>query len=201
MASGRKLEFDKSEALDAAMRTFWLKGYQGTSLSDLTQAMGINKPSMYATFGNKETLFIQATSHYLEVYSKPKTQYLREPGTPFKERLKNYLMAVVRGQCDVSLPRGCYLALSTGEAAGNTMPSEARDYVDKVGSFSLRNLETFIETDSESSELGFNLDAKEKALFLITILNGTAALSRAGKTEEQLEPVIDRALIAVGLTP
>ena len=199
MASGRKLEFDKDKALDSAMLTFWTKGYQGTSLSDLTEAMGINKPSMYSAFGNKEALFIQATNHYLDAYAKPKTDYLYEVEKPLKQRLKNYLMAVVKGQCDEKFPRGCYLSLCIGEAAGDTMPNEAQSVVDSAGAFPLQNLTKFIETDKESIEMHFDSDAEKKAVFLITILNGTASLSRSGMGEDQLEPVVDRALDAVGL--
>lgn len=199
MAGGRKLEFDKSQALDAAMRMFWAKGYQGTSLSDLTGAMGINKPSMYATFGNKEALFIQATNHYLEHYAKPKTECLYEPGKPLKHRLKNYLMAVMNGQCDERFPKGCYLSLTVGEAGGDGVPIEAQATVEEAGSFPLNNLENFLTTDSEAKELGLDADAKERALFLVTILNGTAALARSGLLAKDLEPVIDRALSAAGL--
>ena len=61
MSGGRKIAFDKQHALAAAMHVFWKKGFSGASLADLTTAMGINKPSLYAAFGNKESLFIQ---HY-----------------------------------------------------------------------------------------------------------------------------------------
>lgn len=199
MAGGRKLEFDKSQALDAAMQMFWTKGYQGTSLSDLTGSMGINKPSMYATFGNKEALFIQATNHYLENYAKPKTACLREADKPLKQRLKNYLMAVLQGQCDEKFPRGCYLSLCIGEAGGDAIPDDAQATVEEAGSFPLNNLENFLTSDAEAIALNLNADAKDKALFLVTILNGTAALARSGFGEEDLEPVIDRALVAVGL--
>lgn len=199
MAGGRKLEFDKSQALDAAMQMFWTKGYQGTSLSDLTGAMGINKPSMYATFGNKEELFIKATNHYLESYSKPKTEKLYESGKPLKQRLKNYLMAVMKGQCDERFPRGCYLSLCIGEAGGDSIPDAAQAAVEEAGGFPLSNLENFLKTDQEAIELNLESGAKDKAVFLIAILNGTASLARSGMGEEDLEPVIDRALAAVGL--
>src|SRR5687768_6308442 len=61
---GRPREFDADDALDKAMRVFWRKGYLGASLSDLTSAMGINRPSLYAAFGNKEELFRQAVLRY-----------------------------------------------------------------------------------------------------------------------------------------
>ena len=77
MAAGRQREFDKQVALDAAMNVFWLNGYTGTSLSDLTDAMGINKPSLYAAFGNKEALFVRALNHYIDKHGSPHLEALR----------------------------------------------------------------------------------------------------------------------------
>ena len=61
---GRPRAFDMDKALDAALDLFWRKGYEGTSIADLTKAMGINPPSLYAAFGGKETLFHQALDRY-----------------------------------------------------------------------------------------------------------------------------------------
>ena len=66
MPRGRPREFDVDQALDRALRVFWRKGYEGTTLPDLTRAMGINRPSLYAAFGNKEGLFRKALDRYAE---------------------------------------------------------------------------------------------------------------------------------------
>ena len=66
MAAGRPREFDAEKALDAALKVFWRKGYEGASLSDLTKAVGVNRPSLYAAFGDKEALFRQALERYLK---------------------------------------------------------------------------------------------------------------------------------------
>src|SRR5260221_6046735 len=71
---GRPRAFDIAEALEQALRVFWKKGYLGTSLSDLTGAMGINRPSLYAAFGNKQSIFRKA----LDLYSKGPSAYLGE---------------------------------------------------------------------------------------------------------------------------
>src|SRR5213082_3312703 len=71
---GRPREFDIDEALAAALRVFWSKGYEGASLTDLTEAMGITRPSLYAAFGNKESLFRKA----LDLYEREKLAYMDE---------------------------------------------------------------------------------------------------------------------------
>ena len=74
MARGRPREFDIDKALDRALGVFWRKGYEGTSLPDLTRAMRINRPSLYAAFGNKEELFKKAFERYRATYQG----YIRE---------------------------------------------------------------------------------------------------------------------------
>src|SRR5690606_39630614 len=70
---GRPREFDVEDALAAALRVFWAKGYEGASLTDLTDAMAITRPSLYAAFGNKEALFKQA----LDLYETEKLAYVK----------------------------------------------------------------------------------------------------------------------------
>ncbi|MCG8671736.1 MAG: TetR/AcrR family transcriptional regulator [Pseudomonadales bacterium] len=200
MAGGRKLEFNKIQALEAAMQVFWKKGFLGASLADLTQGMGINKPSMYATFGNKEALFVQATEHYLDTYAKPTIENLHQPNMSLHERLKAYLMAVVNMQCGVgrkSNPKGCYISLCVAEAAGDSLPQDALDTISEAGGYVEIMLTEFFKTDEEAVRLRYDGDAHEKALFLVTLINGTAAMARAGTTADALESVIDRAIIAI----
>lgn len=199
MAGGRKLEFDKQQALEAAMHVFWKKGFLGASLADLTEGMGINKPSLYAAFGNKESLFVQATEHYLNTYAKPKNEHLYHTGTPLRERLRNYLLAILSGQCDENNPKGCYVSLCVAEAAGETMPAQAQNTVTRAGNYAQALLTEFLQTDDEAKALQLDQEAESIALFLVTTVNGTAAMARAGKGYAELETVIDRALTGIGL--
>jgi len=76
---GRPIGFDKEAALDAAMRAFWERGYEGTSMAHLAEVMGLNAPSIYAAFGDKMSLFQAAVKHYTEGPEQYKAKALREP--------------------------------------------------------------------------------------------------------------------------
>ena len=79
MAAGRPRNFCKNQALDRALEVFWRKGFESASICDLTEAMGINPPSLYAAFGNKEQLFCQALDRYGEVYAELRDAVLSAP--------------------------------------------------------------------------------------------------------------------------
>src|SRR5882724_2242913 len=107
MSVGRPRAFDIEKALDRAVDVFWRKGYEGTSLSDLTEAMGINRPSLYAAFGNKEDLFRKV----LDRYSDGPAAYVREAlNEPTAKAVAERLM---RGAAEVLTnprnPSGCLI--------------------------------------------------------------------------------------------
>ena len=93
MAAGRHRGFDKEHALEKAMLVFWKNGYPGTSLTDLTTIMEINKSSLYAAFGNKEMLFNQALALYLTRHGLIHSEKLQVKGQSLHERVKNYLLS------------------------------------------------------------------------------------------------------------
>ncbi|MGC3988741.1 MAG: TetR/AcrR family transcriptional regulator [Chthoniobacteraceae bacterium] len=104
-AKGRPRAFDPEQALDRAMRVFWSKGYVGASLSDLTEAMGINRPSLYAAFGNKESLFRLALEHYGKGPASFLQQALDQPTA--RKVAETILFLNVEMLTDPSTPGGC----------------------------------------------------------------------------------------------
>src|SRR3954464_3623147 len=105
MPSGRVRQFDADEALDRALEVFWRNGYEGASLPELTAAMGINRPSLYAAFGNKEELFRKAVARYAEGPAAYAGQALNEPtARGVAERL---LEGAANMLTDPRTPRGC----------------------------------------------------------------------------------------------
>lgn len=199
MAGGRKLEFDKQAALEAAMHVFWQKGYIGASLSDLTQSMGINKPSIYSAFGNKEELFLLAAEHYIDSNAKQHAMHLSAPEVGLKQRLKNYLMSVVAGQCQHTTSKGCLISLCVTEAASGGMPEKALRLLNSARSYMPKLLENLLTDDEEAQQLGLDKAAASHALFLATMVHGTSAMARAERDLQELETVVDHALVAIGL--
>jgi AcrR family transcriptional regulator len=113
---GRPRAFDVEKALDRAMEVFWRRGYLGTSLSDLTEAMGINRPSLYAAFGNKESLFRKTLDHYAKGPSSYLSEALQEPTA--RAVVERLLHGVVDLLTDPRTPATClwvHGALSCGD--------------------------------------------------------------------------------------
>src|SRR3982751_4547831 len=106
-ARGRPRSFDADRALDQALKVFWSKGYEGTSLPDLTTAMGINRPSLYAAFGNKESLFRKAVERYAEGPAGYVGEALELPTA--RAVVESLLEGAVRLLSDRKHPSGCLM--------------------------------------------------------------------------------------------
>ena len=197
MVVGRKRCFDEQQALEAAMRVFWQKGYAGASLMDLTQSMGINKPSMYGAFGNKEQLFIRATENYIANYASIHASHLQDDSQPLIQRLQQFMRSAVASQCGEHGPKGCYLSMGLSEMAGEEIPEAACQVLEQA---KLLTEDLFHETfvvAQKRQELDSTADARQLAQYLATMLHGTAAMARAGKTLDQLSQTIQVALSVI----
>lgn len=193
MAGGRQREFDKTDVLDKAMRVFWKKGYSGASLTDLTSGMGINKPSLYSAFGNKEQLFIQATAHYLSHYAQPHAKHLTGNAT-VKEQLSRYLHSIITAQCAPNNPKGCYVSVCVSEAETEDLPPAAAALVEEVNHFSERGLVTFFTHSMKQGDLPSHINITTLARYFTAFLHGTAALARGGRNANELTDLINPTL-------
>jgi AcrR family transcriptional regulator len=116
--TGRPREFAVDKALDRALKVFWRKGYEGASLADLTQAMGINRPSLYAAFGNKEALFKKAINRYVEGPGVFVREALDQPAA--KAVVEQMFRGTIELVTDSRNPHGCLMvqgALACGDTA------------------------------------------------------------------------------------
>ncbi len=190
MRAGRKRAFDKQVALDKAMRVFWASGYSGTSLSDLTTALGINKPSLYAAFGNKEQLFKASVDHYMKSYGAPHWQKLVEPAeAPIQERLKAYLYGIVDLVSDPALPQGCLFVKSTCESGGQAMPEDITASLNGLGKEHETALVAFFKKEKLDGNLPKKADIKQLATYVMSVMYGIGVLAKNGNSQKSLKSV------------
>lgn len=189
--TGRPRAFDRRDALAKAMRVFWAQGYEGTSLSDLTNAMGINRPSLYATFGNKEELFAEALALYEETEGAVITRLLEEAPTA-RDGIEATLRYNARIYVEQGRPRGCMIVLSllvgTPESdAVRTLLAERRH----AGEDELR---LRIERGKAEGDVPRVADAAHLASFYTAVLQGMSVKARDGAGRAELDDIVSAAM-------
>ena len=190
MPKGRPREFDTEKALDVALLLFWQRGYEGTSLAALTESMGINMPSLYAAFGNKEELFKKVLDRYLE---KP-ASYLPKALTASTARdaAENLLCGAIDMVTNRSHPDGCLLvqgALASGPMTENVRAELARRRAMAESAVRRRFERAIAERDLPKS-----VDAARLARYMITVIWGLSVQASGGTTKAQLKEVAQVAL-------
>ncbi|MFO1242781.1 MAG: TetR/AcrR family transcriptional regulator [Rickettsiales bacterium] len=192
MAVGRPRTFDIDEALENALYVFWEKGYEGTSLPDLTEAMGINRPSLYAAFGNKEELFRKALDRYAEKITGFMQEKLSAP-TAY-EGVESLLRTMADGHCSKSQPRGCLLvqgALSCGEEAEPIKHELAARRAEIEQTLSKRFARARLEGDLPQA-----INSEDLARYFATLMHGMAVQAASGATPQTMHGIVDVALRA-----
>jgi AcrR family transcriptional regulator len=189
---GRPREFDPDRALDRALEVFWRKGYEGASLPELTRAMGINRPSLYAAFGNKEALFRRVLDRYAAGPAAYAREALNEPtARGVAERL---LHGAIDRLAEPHYPRGCLLvqgALACGEAAESVRRELAARRREAE-----RALRRRFERASAEGDLPADADAADLACYVTTVLRGMAVQAAGGASRGELRRVAAMALRA-----
>ncbi|WP_236795654.1 TetR/AcrR family transcriptional regulator [Amycolatopsis sp. GM8] len=190
MATGRPRGFDTDVALERALHVFWRKGYEGASLADLTKEMGINAPSMYAAFGDKQTLFYKVLERYASEPGVEASRYLDLPTA--RAAVENLLRSTVERATDPATPPGCLLvhgALVTGRT-GQAVRDElaARRNGDYV------SVRQRLERAVEEGDLPAGTDPAVLARYVITVSDGIAVAAVDGATPDELNQVVDVAL-------
>jgi AcrR family transcriptional regulator len=189
---GRPRVFDRDAALATAMHLFWSKGYAATSIADLTEAMEIGAPSLYAAFGSKEKLYAEVVGLYKEQFSELIWGNFRSAVTA-REAVKSWLLdsaAVLTGSV-IDIPRGCMVTLSTVGSEGH---QALGDLVRSSRAAPLDVLISRINTAIHAGELPATLDAHLLARFIQAVQNGMSILARDGVSRAELEGVADIAM-------
>ena len=189
---GRPRAFDREDALAKATRLFWSKGYEATSISDLTEAMGIGSPSLYAAFGSKEALYAEALRHYRENYEAIVWAGFMSAPTA-REAFRSLLMDSAKALtgCVVDVPRGCMVALSAVGSEGHAELGEAVRTARAVG---LDRLQARLKRAIAEGEISPATDVPALARYVQAVHGGMSLLARDGASRRELEAVAQIAM-------
>ena len=190
--TGRPLSFDRDAALERAMLAFWRHGYETTSITDLTAAMGISPPSLYGAFGDKKRLFLEATQLYagdLEATAKA-----IDAAPTAREAARDMLAGAVVSYTGETTPQGCLLASAT--ASGSAASSDVQRAVADIRRFVIERLHSRIERDVSTGVLPRTTDAPALAGLVMTVMQGLSVLARDEMGRASLQAIATTALQA-----
>jgi len=190
MPRGRPRAFNVDEALDRALDVFWRKGYEGATLPDLTEAMGINRPSLYAAFGNKEELFRKAIDRYAEGPAAFVRQALEQPTA--RQVAESLLFGEIDLLCNPKTPRGCF-AVQAALACGDEAECVRDELCVRRKSLEMTIRRRFQQARKEG-DLPASADPAALAGFLAAVTHGLAVQAAGGATRKELKRVAQMAL-------
>jgi AcrR family transcriptional regulator len=188
--TGRPRAFAEDAALEAAMRVFWEKGYEGATLTDLTEAMGINRSSVYATFGDKQALFRMAIARYAEGPAAYTREALRQPTA------RAVVEALLRGALelltDPSHPPGC-LSVQGALACGSDAEPIKQAMIEwrRQGESALRKR---LQRARREGDLAKNVNPGDLARYISTVLTGLGVQAANGTAKAEMTRLVDLAL-------
>lgn len=187
---GRPRSFDREAALDAAMQVFWEKGFEGATIGDLTTAMGVNPPSLYAAFGDKEDLFLATVQHYADSHAG---QVCPEHKTA-REAVEAYLRFKAEMLAGAGHPRGCMLMVAFFTAA-NASPKLHR-FLTQKRMDAREHLKERIKQGIREGDVPAGTDAEELADFYLAVIAGVSQQARDGASLRSMIATVERAMAA-----
>lgn len=175
-----------------ATRVFWLKGYEGTSMSELTEAMGIGAPSLYAAFGSKEALYAETLRHYTDKYAPLVWEKFNSAKTA-REAVEFLLLdsAAALTGCVADIPRGCMVALSSIDTEEH---KDLGELLRSERAVTLARLKSRLGQAVADGDLATSVDVHALARFVQTVQNGMSILARDGASRAELEAVAQVAM-------
>jgi AcrR family transcriptional regulator len=190
VARGRPREFDIDKALDQALLVFWKKGYEGASLPDLTKAMGISRPSLYAAFGNKEALFQKALDRYGEGPAAYFRQALEEPHA--RDAVERLLNGAVDLLTHPRHPRGCLIV--QGALSGNETCDAVRKALAARRMAGQQAIRERLERARAEGDLPDEVSPADLARFLAAVIHGMAVQAAGGADRKSLRSIARTAM-------
>lgn len=190
---GRPRTFDRNAALRRAMDVFWAKGYEGASISDLAAAMGINSPSLYAAYGSKEALFLEATDLYSRVEGADIWLALEEVPTA-RLAIERFLRRTAKAYSQTDRPQGCLIALGAlhEDSSRGAICADLR----RRRAENLTALKKRLERGVAEGELPANFNCRAAATFFATVQHGMSIQARDGASRAALLATVAGAMAA-----
>lgn len=188
---GRPRSFDRETALEKALRTFWEHGYETTSVSDLTRELGIGAPSLYAAFGDKQTLFGEVLQRYAVTYGAFGGRALDEEPTA-RAGVERMLREAAAAYTDPAHPHGCLVI----HAATNCATPEVEQTLRERRNANIASMQDRIEADIARGALPADTDAVALARYTGAVLQGMSQQSRDGAGREELEAIAELSMRA-----
>lgn len=193
MGRGRPRAFDREKALARAMEVFWAKGFEGASMAELTAAMGIASPSLYAAFGSKDALFREAVGLYVATDGSDIWAAVTQADTAYAA-VEGFLMATARLFSRPDKPSGCLVVLS---ALHETQASEAvRSELTAKRERNTQDLARRLSQAVATGEIAASTDIDTVARFYVTVQQGMSIQARDGADRATLEGIARSALAA-----
>jgi AcrR family transcriptional regulator len=189
---GRPRAFDMDEALGRALEVFWRKGYEGATICDLTEAMGINPPSLYAAFGNKESLFRKALDRYSTQRSVLWNEAFAAPTA--RGVAEKLLYGTARFLTESCHPRGC-LGVQGALASGENADCIRKELEDRRAA-SQSAIKERLRRAKRDGDLPADADPASLARYLATVIEGMCVQAASGASRKDLERVVETALRA-----
>lgn len=188
---GRPRGFDRDLALRRAMEVFWEHGYDGASMADLTAAMGINSPSLYAAFGDKQTLFRAAIDLYGRTDGSLTDRALREQPTAYAA-IEAMLRDNIVAYTDPELPHGCMVVLAGATYTSRNAP--VREFLVEARRATEADIRARLDRGVTEGDLASGTDTAGLATFYSTVLYGLSIQARDGVGHAELSAAVDSAL-------
>ncbi|CUU19393.1 AcrR family transcriptional regulator [Bradyrhizobium sp. JR7.2] len=193
MGMGRPREFDAETALDQAMEVFWRHGYEGATIAQLTEAMGINPPSLYACFGNKEGLLKAALDRYTKLRGVWMDEVVAAPTA--RDVAERMLMGIAEKQTDPANPPGCLL-VQGGIACGSGSENVPFELAARRAENEDQLRERFVRAKAEG-DLKPSSDPAALARYVSAVSVGMGVMASSGSDREALRQVASVAVQAV----